>query len=149
MCVDHCVQGLACAKCLVNMSSSLFNDRSQFRGQWSTKNRKTDIYLSLFSLFHCFFPPESKGWVFQSTSQASTWETSVSVTFPQLRGKGLCSCVWFLSLAVGQSVICLLVWGFSSFGSTVATSQLLPQAGMKMKPAESTSTGLVPPLPHF
>ncbi|KAI5939521.1 T-cell immunoglobulin and mucin domain-containing protein 4 [Manis javanica] len=28
---------------------------------------------------------ESKGWVFQSTSQASTWETSVSVTFPQLR----------------------------------------------------------------
>lgn len=42
-----------------------------------------------------------------------------------------------------QSVICLLVLGFSYFGSTVVTSCILPQAGMKAKHAQSICAGFL------
>lgn len=111
------------------------------RGQWGPSKSKAGFYLNLFSPF-LFFPPETRDWILQSTSQTSMWGERDSVT-SQTRGRG----------AVLLPVVCLWLWeqlssaclGIVPFGSHCGHILHPPAAGMKVKLAHSISAGSFPP----
>lgn len=114
---------------------------------WAPPDKKTDIYLSLFSPF-VFFPPGLKFGFFSRRGPNNWCRKWVTQWLLSQEVGGLCSYEGF-AFDYGKSVICLLVWDFCSLGCTVVITYILLQAGMRVKQAKSISSGSYPPLPHF